>query len=219
MRSLVALLFVAFSLPALAATPESYAALDRASAAACRTASGLREATAGPPTRFSDALLIDTRVVTGIWPQKHMKGASATMLCAYNRRTKRVEVQEVPAGFVPTVGSVALRDIQWQATEIGRRRPVGNVPLTLKLGTDGMMTGSTGCNGFQGQYTLTGTTLVVPRPLIATQRGCGGDIGPQESRYLQLLAKAVRAERGAKGSLVVTTRDGRVLRYIPSPKG
>jgi hypothetical protein len=148
MRSLVALLFASLAMSAAAATSEAYAVLDHASAAACRNASGLREAAVGAPTRFSDALLIDTRVVRGIWRQKHLKGASVTMLCAYNRRTKRVEVQEVPSGFVRAVGSVALRDI-----------------------------------------------------------------------HLELLAKAVRAERGPKGSLVVTTRDGRLLRYTPSPKG
>ncbi len=78
-----------------AATTGSYAALDRQTSAACIAASGLRAATVGPVVRFSDRFLMDVRTVTGTYPQPHMKGAKGTMLCLYNRRTKRAETQEM----------------------------------------------------------------------------------------------------------------------------
>jgi len=93
MRLVVAVLALV-ALPAAASTTASYAALDKRSAAACVTAAGLKRSKIGPAVRFSDTLLIDARVVTGTWPQKHMKGASATMLCLYHRKTGAVEVQE-----------------------------------------------------------------------------------------------------------------------------
>jgi len=76
--------------PSFASTPESWAKLDAASQAACIKASGLTNATAGPPTRYSDKLLIDARTIDGIWPQPHMKGAKARLLCLYHRKKKRV---------------------------------------------------------------------------------------------------------------------------------
>lgn len=84
-----------FATGARASTPAAYAALDRATARACRSVSGLREArvTAGP-VRFSDRLGMDARLVTGVHPQPHMKGARATLLCLYDRRAKRAETQE-----------------------------------------------------------------------------------------------------------------------------
>jgi hypothetical protein len=78
-----------------ASTNRSYAKLDRQTSAACVAASGLRAATVGPAVRFSDSFLMDARIVTGTYPQPHMKGARGTMLCLYNRRTKRAETQEM----------------------------------------------------------------------------------------------------------------------------
>jgi hypothetical protein len=69
-------LFAAASVSAgLAATPQSYAALDRASEAACARAADLGDTRVGPPTRFSDAMRVDARMVTGTWRQPHMRGA------------------------------------------------------------------------------------------------------------------------------------------------
>ena len=81
--------------PLAASTPAKYAKLDARSIRACATASGFKDAKLGKPVRFSDTLLVDARVVSGIYPQRHMKGALGTMLCLYNRKTRSVEVQEI----------------------------------------------------------------------------------------------------------------------------
>jgi hypothetical protein len=78
----------------LASSDRSYREVDRASSVACARASGLLKPVVGPATSFSDVIGIDLRAVSGIWPQAHMKGAQAKMLCAYDRRTKRAEAQE-----------------------------------------------------------------------------------------------------------------------------
>lgn len=80
--------------PVLASSPSSWRILDQKSAKTCIAQSGLRAARVGPVTRFSDRTMIDVRTVKGQYPQKHMKGASAKMLCLYNRKLNRAEVQE-----------------------------------------------------------------------------------------------------------------------------
>ena len=80
---------------AYASSSDAWAELDRASAAACVAASGFKDASAEPSVHFSDDIGFDVRVVSGIYPQAHMKGASGKMLCVYGRATKRVEVQEL----------------------------------------------------------------------------------------------------------------------------
>jgi hypothetical protein len=61
---------------------------------ACLAISGLKRAFVGPSTQYSDAIGVDARIVKGVFPQAHMKGMKASMLCLYDRKAKRAEVQE-----------------------------------------------------------------------------------------------------------------------------
>jgi heat shock protein HslJ len=225
MRTALAFSALAIAAPAVAATPQSYSVADQASAAACRAASGLREATVGPATRFSDAFLMDVRTVTGTWPQRHMKGAKAAMLCLYNRRTRRAETQEVataappPPAAAPEVDMSAFRDVWWQVAEIDGRKPLGPRLLTLMLGSDGKIGGNSGCNGYSANYQLTGTAMKVFPPMIGTRMACPPRIMDQETAYRALLERAAQATAGPAGSLIVTAADGRALRFTPVPKG
>ena len=96
----VALLAAAFILidavlTANASSSDAWAKLDADSAKACITASGFTKAKVSASTHFSDVAGYDVRVVSGIYPQKHMKGAAGKMLCLYGRKSKLVEVQEL----------------------------------------------------------------------------------------------------------------------------
>jgi hypothetical protein len=90
---------------AQAATPESYAALEARVAAACGKASGFDRPTVSPTTvRFSDRAGVDARLVTGIYPQPHMKRAQGLMLCLYERGSGRVEVQDAESWWTRRKG-------------------------------------------------------------------------------------------------------------------
>jgi hypothetical protein len=78
-----------------ASSDSAWAELDKASAAACLKASGFLEPKVSAPVRFSDSVGFDARVVTGVYPQKHMKRAKGRMLCLYSRTGKSAEVQEL----------------------------------------------------------------------------------------------------------------------------
>ena len=96
MKPITCIPFIALLIttPALASSEDAWAALDKASASACISASGFLKAKVFAPTRFSDAVGYDARFVSGTYPQKHMKGAKGQMLCLYARKAKTVEVQE-----------------------------------------------------------------------------------------------------------------------------
>ena len=77
-----------------AATPQAWSALFRTAQAACQTASGLTQArSTGAPVDFSTHVLV---IVTGTWPQPHMKGASARFACLYDKARGTAEAQEAP---------------------------------------------------------------------------------------------------------------------------
>ena len=84
--------------PARASGPTEWNRLDKDAAAACFEVTGMVGAIVSPGAiHFSDNFGMDARVVTGRYPQVHMLGAHGTMLCLYDRRTRRAEAQDAAA--------------------------------------------------------------------------------------------------------------------------
>jgi heat shock protein HslJ len=197
--------------PAFAATPDSYAKLDKASEAACLKAANLGGGVVAAPIRYSDRVGIDARVVTGIWPQPHMKGAKAKMLCLYNRKTKRVEVQELVEPVVKQ--AVSVKDVWWRAEDIGGRGVVDNSEITLMLGSDGKVGGKSGCNGYSANYQITGEALKVYPPMIGTKMMCPPALMNQEQAYRSLIETAQSVSVTPEGALVITSSGGATSRF------
>lgn len=83
--------------PAAASTPGAWQALFATAGQRCLAASGLLEAKASAqPADFNDEVLM---LVTGMWPQPHMKQAGAQMLCRYNKANGQVQLIELPADW------------------------------------------------------------------------------------------------------------------------
>ena len=204
----------ALALPtvALASTTAAYAALDRASAAACIKASGLQGAKVGATVRFSDRVLIDARVVSGTYPQPHMKGARATMLCAYNRRTKRAETQEMPPPEQLGL-EVAIKDVWWSATSIAGAGVIAGGPITMMLGSDGKIVGKSGCNNYALNYSLSGAMLKTFGVPIGTRMMCAAPVMAQEVRFTQILQAVTNMRIDTDGALLATTQNGDTLRF------
>jgi hypothetical protein len=93
-----ALILVALvAMPAAASAPSAWAELDRKEIAACTAAAiEIKAPQVGPAVRFSDAMGIDVRDVSGTYKPRHMNGAKARQLCAYDRRSGKAEVTDRP---------------------------------------------------------------------------------------------------------------------------
>lgn len=88
--------------PALAATPQAIEQGLTDAKAACRKASDFKNAAVmGKPVMFSDASAQTAVLVTGIWRPAHMKNARGTMLCLFDRRSGKAEVQEAKNWSAP----------------------------------------------------------------------------------------------------------------------
>jgi len=83
--------------PAVASTPGAWQALFAVAGQRCMAASGLLEAKASAqPADFNDEVLM---LVTGMWPQPHMKQVAAQMLCRYNKASGQVQLIELPSDW------------------------------------------------------------------------------------------------------------------------
>jgi heat shock protein HslJ len=198
---------------AWASTPAAWDALDRRSTAACLQAAGLLNARVGPPTRFSDRIGVEVRTVTGTWPQPHMRGASASLVCVYDRRTRRAETQELTMASTTPAPTLAVKDVWWRAEDIGGRGVVDRAEVTLLLGSDGKIGGRSGCNQYSANYQLEGDRLRVFPPMIGTRMACPPALMDQEARYRGLLERASRVEVDQTGALSLFLDDGRTLRF------
>ena len=95
MRGLViASILLLLPVPALASSEAAWKAGDEAAQRLCASKSGLSDASATVPVHFSDRTGKSILLVSGRYPQRAMKGASAAMLCLYDRRTKQAELAD-----------------------------------------------------------------------------------------------------------------------------
>jgi heat shock protein HslJ len=193
------------------ATPEAYAKLDKATEAACIKAANLSGATVGPPMRFSDPTGVDARIVTGAWPQPHMKGASARLLCLYNRKNKRTEVQELAQPQAAQAGMI--QDVWWRAQSVNGKAVVLNSEVTMMLGGDGKIGGKSGCNGYSANYQLAGQSLKVMPPMIGTRMLCSPALMAQEQVVRAAIETAQSAEVTSDGDLIVKSANGVITRF------
>ena len=205
----------------VASTPEAWAALDIRSAAECSRASGLLNPKVGAPVRFSDQIGFDVRVVTGIPSTPHMNGASMTMLCAFDRHTGKVEVVEAPADAILTAlpSAPSIEDIVWRVEDIGGGGIIDRSRATLTFGADSRVSGSASCNQYAGSYALDRGALSFTSALVATQKACAPSLMDQERRFLAILGAARRIELLPTGALLLSTPEGKALRFFPDPPG
>ena len=216
-RTLILSSFLAVTLavPSHAATPASYAALDLKTSTACIAASGFKDATVGAPLRFSDRFLMDARTVTGTYPQAHMKGATGTMLCLYNRRTKRTETQEMVIAEEP-VASTEMKDIRWRAADMGGAS-VGQSTITVMFGSDGKITGKSACNNYSANYSLNDNDLRVYPGMMGTRMACPPPVMAQENQFRKMLAAATSAMVQPDGMMTIAGPGGQAMTFTRAP--
>lgn len=75
----------------------------------------------------------------------------------------------------------------WRAVEIGGNAVTGKAPLTLGFEPDGNVTGSGGCNRFNGTVTIEGNGMSFP-PFAATKKMCVPAVMDPEQEFLGALA-------------------------------
>jgi heat shock protein HslJ len=157
-------------------------------------------------------------MVSGVWPQAHMKGAQANMLCLYNRRTGRAETKEVTARTYPTPAAEAqIKDLWWRAEDVGGGGVIDDARVTLQFGSDGKVAGKSGCNNYSVNYTLSGSALKVDPPMIGTRMMCPPALMALEAKLRKLLSGATEVVVRPGGRLMLRGADGQSLRFVREP--
>ena len=97
------------------------------------------------------------------------------------------------APLADTPKPVELNGTDWTLAAISGKAPVAGSNVTLKF-EQGNVSGSGGCNQYNGSYTTSGSTLTFG-PIAATKRAClERDKNAQETAYFEALSKVVAYE-------------------------
>ncbi len=80
--------------PASASTPAAWQQLQKQAERSCISASAFARPRVSNMIVFDDTTGVVALLVSGTFRQRHMKGATGTNLCLYNRKTKRAVVEE-----------------------------------------------------------------------------------------------------------------------------
>ncbi len=131
------------------------------------------------------------------------------------------EASPVTPGASPVTGvaGAALEGREWLLTEMSDGSEMFVIPpdirATLTL-VDGVAVGQSGCNTFNGPYTVTGDEIVFGR-LATTLTVCGDEAMLVESNYTQALSFVARFGVRDTGLLLVSPPGAPLLAYVPAP--
>lgn len=112
--------------------------------------------------------------------------------------------------------TVSLVETEWRLIELNSAPsidPEGDSKPYMRFLTEGSrLTGSTGCNNFNGQFTQDGTGLRVG-PLAMTRRAClDQELNVQEQKFAAAL-EAMTRYTISEGTLTIYSPDGRLARF------
>jgi putative lipoprotein len=121
-------------------------------------------------------------------------------------------------GCTSAADVAALRDRQWTLTWVEGfpSLPSGVSTPTVSFGSDGRLSGNTGCNSAGAAYTAEGDGLTI-QAVMSTKRACLNPEGNQlERAYLSALERT-RRFRITNGELELLDASDRVLaRFAPA---
>jgi heat shock protein HslJ len=103
----------------------------------------------------------------------------------------------------------------WAVSGIDGKAVIGEAVPLLNFEEDGKINGMASCNRFFGGYSLSGEGLAVG-PLGSTKMLCAPDVMAQEAAVLSLLETVAGFAIGPDGQLTLRTSDGRALVAMPS---
>lgn len=98
----------------------------------------------------------------------------------------------------------------WALTELAGQSILPDTGISATFTTDGALSGSSGCNQYNGTYTVSGSNMTINTPLATTMMACAQPVMDQESAYLKMLGE-VKSFAVKGDQLTLNGADGKAL--------
>ncbi len=107
-----------------------------------------------------------------------------------------------------------LDGTSWKLLQLGQSGTIEGKEPTLSF-KDGKVSGSGGCNSFDGPVTTSGEVIEFGA-LTATKKSCGEQVDAQEAAYMKALKGAQTFENRATSLLINTKEFNEPLSFVPA---
>lgn len=131
-----------------------------------------------------------------------------TLLTDYGQ--KRLEVPTPAVERSPGLSRYSASSGSTRVESLAAAAVLEGSSVTLAFGEDRRVSGQASCNGFTGEYSLTGEGLSVGQ-VATTRKACPPPLMQQEEAFLGLLGGVQRFEITPDGRLVLLAADGRKI--------
>ncbi|MEM6277561.1 MAG: META domain-containing protein [Pseudomonadota bacterium] len=135
-------------------------------------------------------------------------GAAPAYLPESVREARALEAEQAAKIAAATTGRA------WSVIDISGQAMIEGSDAGLAFGNDMTVSGSAGCNGFNGEYTLESAQLSFG-PLATTRKLCADPIMKQERIVLDTLGQVISAGVDEDGLLFLSTLNGDVIKLVP----
>lgn len=111
-------------------------------------------------------------------------------------------------------GKSLVRHVTWVLEDINNQGIIDNSHITLTFGAEGRLHGRSGCNSYNGGYSLEGETLNIDENMASTMMACIAEgMMEQEQKFLKTLAATNKITMDETGALVLTGNNGERLLF------
>lgn len=109
----------------------------------------------------------------------------------------------------------SLNDTSWTILMMDQMPVLQGVATDLRF-ANGQISGTAGCNRFNGKYTMAGNIVTVG-PMMSTRMMCPEKQMAQESRFLSLLSSPLTKRYTVEGALILSNNTGQraTLKLVP----
>lgn len=104
-----------------------------------------------------------------------------------------------------------LTGAEWQVEDVDGQRLVDNSHITISVTGEGNIAGTSGCNGYGGNFTIDGEGKITIGPLVGTMMACAEPLMKQEHAFLQALSSVNRFRIDETGALLLMVDDRAIL--------
>jgi heat shock protein HslJ len=113
--------------------------------------------------------------------------------------------------------AVDLGGTAWTLDTLGGEPPVADGVPTLEFGTDGTVSGTTGCNQYGGSYEADGDQLTITMGPM-TLAACSAELDQQQQDLLDAFEATASFSGGGEGFLELADENGDVLATFAPPE-
>jgi heat shock protein HslJ len=147
-------------------------------------------------------------LIAGLWACNGAEKTPAENTTTAPQDTTAAVEEALPSEPLDTTPPAPYENIEWKLSTMAGQKPFKDAVITVQM-TKGTISGSGGCNQYNGTYTVDDNGALSVSELASSKRMCDGLMG-QESKFFEKLRSATTIKMN-KIELVISSPTGNLV--------